>query len=563
METIHNVSRRNFVKGAAGGAALAAGVAGVSQALANPLITTVTPDSSSKGDGDESAYTGGVPSFMVAPDPIPSDQITDTLETEVLIIGGGIAGSVTASSCVENGLKVIMIERNEQSRAVGKDFGFVNPQCVLDEACEELDPYILARDFVVKSANRVCGDVVYRFMSRSGEAGNWWTAKNTEWGYHPVVQGYSSNSDFYRNYTHVAFYYPESGQPEGRYDVVRDEIDHMAQEVIDAGGQYLTKTEAVQLLKDEDGRVTGAVCTDAEGNYIQINASNAVVLATGDYGGDDEMFDYYTGWKRDLFDLYTAAGTGAGHKMGLWVGAQMQEAPHPMMIFRAYSYHYLRTNKHGKRYCNEDNGYPGAAVAQLRQPDQISWAIWDDKWKTELPASLAVGGGMSWDQDFRGIHDEWTVEREEETALSWEREDGLLLEADTLDELADKMGYTGTDKENFLATVERYNTLAEGGEDKDFGKRPELMTPIVQAPFYALKMTTQLAVTVGGLITDVDGNVLDNDGVEIPGLYAIGTVTGTLFGVDYNEVTVPGISMARNVTFGWLMGKHLAGVDEE
>lgn len=202
-----------------------------------------------------------------------------------------------------------------------------------------------------------------------------------------------------------------------------------------------------------------------------------------------------------------------------------------------------------------------ACSPQLRQPDHISWAVWDSKWPEEIPASLEYGGGMAWDQDFRPLGAEWTAEREEETAFSWERdEDEILFQADTLEELADVMGFDAESKQTFLETVAHYNELVEAGVDPDFGKRPELLkiSSITEPPFFALHMATEFGVTVGGLMTDVEGNVLDESGRGIPGLYAIGTVTGTLFGVDYNETTVPGISLGRNLTFGWLMGKHLA-----
>lgn len=547
-------TRRNFLKGMAVGIAGVAGAGLVSGCGSTPSV--------SQEEGGAAAAAGEeTPSFLVKPDPIPEESIAETLTTEVLIIGGATGGSFTASSCVENGLQVIMVEKNAESRQTGRDYGLVNPKPCLDAGLPELDPYTLTRDHIEKSGHRVCGDVVYRFMSRSGEAGDWFFDKAAGWGLHPEVQEYSSKSDFYKNYTHVINLYPEEGRTEDRYAVMRTVLDNLAQEVIDAGGQYLTETEAVELIQAEDGSIGGAICRRGDGTYVRIEASKATVLATGDYGADEEMFNYYTEFNYADFEWPESTGLGEGHKLGIWAGAQMQPKPQPVMLFKAYCYHYLRVNKYGRRYVNEDSGYEGTVVSQLRQPDHISWAVWDSKWPEEIPASLEYGGGMAWDQDFRPLGAEWTAEREEETAFSWERdEDEILFQADTLEELADVMGFDAESKQTFLETVAHYNELVEAGVDPDFGKRPELLkiSSITEPPFFALHMATEFGVTVGGLMTDVEGNVLDESGRGIPGLYAIGTVTGTLFGVDYNETTVPGISLGRNLTFGWLMGKHLA-----
>lgn len=90
--------------------------------------------------------------------------------------------------------------------------------------------------------------------------------------------------------------------------------------------------------------------------------------------------------------------------------------------------------------------------------------------------------------------------------------------------------------------MKRYNELVDAG-DTDFGKRPELMAKIEQPPFYGLRMNVELGVSVSGLITNADSECLTEAGAVIPGLYAVGNNAGGLFGIDYNEVTIPGISL--------------------
>lgn len=561
FETVSDLSRRNFLKGVALGTAGLAGaglIAGCSPQDGMPSVG-VAPDGSAKTASAES----GIPSFFDAPEPIGDDKIAETLDADVLVIGAGIAGATTASSCVENGLKVVLVEKLENPRAIGLDYGLVNPSILAEKGVEPEDVYGLARDHMEKSCHMCRGDKVYRFMSRSGEAGDWYIEKAKGYGFEPQVMAYASNSDHYRNNRGVIELWHKGidlGEEENCYAPMEEMLANLSQEVVSAGGEYRNNTEAVQLLQSENGEVVGAICKSGD-TYIKINASRGVVLAAGDYAMDAEMLSYYTEWDFDSYDpefcSNYSTGTGDGHKMGLWAGAKMQEAPHPLMIFMGYAYGYLRVNKNGERYVNEDSGYVGGVNSQLQQPGAASWAIWDNKWSKEIPASLAYGGGMSWDQDFRRIEDPWTAEGEETGAWSWECESGLLLEADSLDGLADAIGFEGEAKETFLATVERYNALVDEG-DSEFGKRPELMTKIAEPPFYALKMVVEVAVSTAGLITNADSECLDEGGKPIPGLYAVGNNAGGLFGIDYNEVTVPGISIGRAVTFGYLLGQHLA-----
>ena len=547
------LSRRGFMKG------LALGAAGAGVAMSIGCSPKNSDTSTSAGVAGSSS--GDVPSFMIAPEPIDEAKITDTIDTQVLIVGAGIGGATAALSCVENGLDVVLIDKLEKPRSVGCDYGFVNAQPQIDAGLEPVDPYTLTRDHVAKRANRVDTSVVYRFMSRSGEAGDWFTAKAAEFGLYPEVQDYAGSSDFYKNYVHVIRYFPKENRPENIYDNLATILSGFAEKVVEAGSTFMPKTEAVQLSQSEDGSILGAICKTADEAYIKVNASKGVVLATGDYAGDSEMLAEYLEWDVDDIEMNESTGLGEGHKMGLWVGAQMQTAPHPMMLFHeAHVYHYLRVNKNGQRYVNEDAGYCGASAAQLRQPDHASWAIFDSKWPEEIPASTEFGGGMGWDQDGREINAPWVAEDEERDVFDYEREAGYMSEAETLEELADLMGLDSDAKSTFLSTVDRYNQLCETAVDEDFGKRSELMrlSSIKEPPFYAVRMITDLGVSVGGLINDVEGRLLDDDGKPIPGLYGIGNVTGSMFAVDYNEVTVPGISLARNITFGWLLGKHLA-----
>ena len=87
--------------------------------------------------------------------------------------------------------------------------------------------------------------------------------------------------------------------------------------------------------------------------------------------------------------------------------------------------------------------------------------------------------------------------------------------------------------ENLKATVARYNQLHKLGEDVDYGKQSALLTSIDKPPYYALKWGPALLNVHGGVIIDPQMRVLDSDTKPIPGLLAVGNVSGGLYGVDY------------------------------
>jgi fumarate reductase flavoprotein subunit len=131
---------------------------------------------------------------------------------------------------------------------------------------------------------------------------------------------------------------------------------------------------------------------------------------------------------------------------------------------------------------------------------------------------------------------------------------GLILQANTLEELAQRMGVPSR---AFLATVERYNELARMGKDLDFGKHPSRLTTIEKPPFYAAKTGAALLATLSGLKVNTRLQVLDTEGNVIPGLYAAGNASGGFFANDY-PITMPGLSHGRALTFGRLAGLNAA-----
>ena len=188
------LSRRSFVTG--GVAAGALGLLGLA-GCASPAPTKAV-DSQDAGKADESkAASSGQGSsaqaiasdkpWEVAPEPIAEADIAQTVESDVVIVGLGASGTYAATSAIENGLSVTVLERNETFNANGGSHFVFNskPQLELDKA---IDPVVAVKDFLNVSSYRVDGSAVWTWANRSGEAADWFADVVEPYGLHPVLQ---------------------------------------------------------------------------------------------------------------------------------------------------------------------------------------------------------------------------------------------------------------------------------------------------------------------------------------------------------------------------------------
>ena len=131
---------------------------------------------------------------------------------------------------------------------------------------------------------------------------------------------------------------------------------------------------------------------------------------------------------------------------------------------------------------------------------------------------------------------------------------GDYLRADTLEELAEKMGVpAGALKE----TVKRYNGWCKAGEDKDFGVPARFLSSVTKPPYYAGKVSAWLLNVGYGVHVNADSQVLTESDEPIGGLFAVGNMQGDFFANSY-PVTCPGSNHGRAVLFGHLVGGALA-----
>ena len=355
--------------------------------------------------------------------------------------------------------------------------------------------------------------------------------------------------------------------------------DLFMEKAAEEGNAVLYNCKLVKLVHDEEG-VKGGIC-DYEGNLIQINAAHTVI-ATGGYGANPEMM---MALQPDTVHCTTACSyhgldDGSGIKAGIWAGGSKQPDATPIIFDRgavvpgqnagyelcddgAYrfpgknyqlnigSQPFLKVNRDGKRFANESTPYDNMLFATRRQPGGVFCQVFDGNCDEDIVRFSMIGcasytTAMVRDAGFTA-----------EELISVDGGDGLFVKADTLEELADKLGFEGDAKDTFLATCERYNELFDAQKDDDYGKEDYRLSELRTPPFYGCWYGASLLGTLDGLNINAKMQVLDADYNVVPGLYAAGDASGSFFYTNYPEY-IPGLAACRSVTEGRQCVKMIA-----
>ncbi len=541
------IDRRYFISGTAAVAlttAIAATLGG---------CTSNSNESATSGSTSESSE----PSWFTAPDPVEESKISQTVESDVVVIGAGMSGNAAACSCAERGLSVSVVERMETWSGRGYGVGVIDSK-IMEAAGLDIDRSLAQKYWTRCCGSRINEKLLSLYMNRSREAADWGFEKCAAAGVSVLLwDGYSRDPQFPDSAGyHVFFGGPE--QSAGK-DWSRDLTLCLNDDAIKAGATYYYNNHAEYLEKDDD-TVTGCVATDADGNYVRYHAKKGVVLATGDVVGNQEMLEYYAPEIAQCnYKLYTPVGgnTGDGHAMGLWAGGAMQEGDFPPMLHPQVGAYYqcgfLCVNQDGERFFNEATWVNGKSLNYLRQPGQCGYVVFDKNWAQNNLETLPYGGGMFWDT-FRVLGSgSWDAVAGQQTVDDAVEKGSFVFKADSIEELASKVDIDAT---ALKETIARYNQLCEADNDEDFGKDPLFLTPVEEAPFYISKAIPGILATVGGLKVDTRLNVTDADGNAIAGLYAVGNVSGDFYAVDY-PINIPGNSQGRCLTWGYLVGEFI------
>ena len=561
--TSNTLTRRNFVTGAAiaTGAAATAGLA--SAALGEEAASGIDAAAAAQ---EADGTSGGADWLGSAPE-IAEDQIASIEDVDVLVVGAGGAGLMCAAICGELGMKALVLEKTDTTGSFRTDIAsFGSRQQV--ELGIEVDKGAIIHEIQKYSCGAANARLWKVWADESGQAIDWMLDLLDEGGVPYFFESDPGLEDMI---------YPEWPVTNGFSDAETG-MQTLLARLESVGAQVRYQTPMVKLEREEGGRVTGAIAQDLNtGEYLRVNASKGVVIATGGYATNDEMLKALVPGPVHQCTMKerTPSQDGDGIKAALWVGANMDEDGTIMAFERGCvpfgpeydgpsedaqiwwpgSQPFLRVTLQGERFSNESVPYDFSMYA-ARTLHQNTWVqIFDANWKDQIAQFKTVGCSRIVDP---GTMPGWspTMPMEAiESMLQAYTEGGLIVQADTIEELAEKIG---CDPAVLGATVERYNELCEAGYDEDFYKEPERMAALTTPPFYAARIGGMLLATISGLTVNENMQVMDTEGNVIEGLYANGNDCGSCYLHTYPS-RIAGLHMGRNTTFAWHIAHYLAG----
>ena len=326
-------------------------------------------------------------------------------------------------------------------------------------------------------------------------------------------------------------------------------------------------TPAVKILKDGN-RVTGVIGKNSDGEYIQFNASKAVILSTGDYTNNPAMVDKYCPDISD-FDKKQRGKTGDGHILAIEAGAHMEPLGHTKMMHDfdsalMFEEPFLYLNMEGERFTNEYTGFVYMGNILRNQPSYKGSMLDPDH-----PEGSKGWYCMIYDNDYMSLPKEAFVDgpvppvvMEKFIPGAVEDPQGVfknlidLHRCDTLEELAKELDIP---YDKMKESVDRYNQLCEAGCDTDFGKPAKYMNKIEKAPFWGARKHIRVSAEVSGISVNENGQALNDDGNVIDGLYCVGNLGGGFYGGADYPFHQTGLSLGKCYTFGMIAARHALG----
>ena len=523
----------------------------------------------------------------------------EEIHTQVLVVGMGGSGTMTAMSAAENGAQVLVIEKNGRyggTTGLTSEVMAINPPRIQEEYNEGndwIDVEAMRDAWLTYTEGDAKEEMVDMMMYESGEALDWLHYEHGfEFDYVPKT-GFTEADVYACKYQ----YLPNSLGANKAY--IARYFDGIVEDFLQAGGSYMLETEAYALIQDEDGKVVGVQARNlVDGTEYTIYA-DAVVLATGGFAGNAEMEETYLSneyfelkgdWKcyglttNDGKMIQAALDIGAGTynigmppmvhnagtiaflpgyetnvvegQIGARTGRPQVWSSGDLPLDMAISASSLAVDSHGQRFTTEEqvamlnSWIAGPRFYSIWSSEQID-GLRDEGFAYEVsgPATIYLG--------YQGAIPANTPIANAYEVLDDAVSRGIAYKADTLEELA---ALIGCEPETLVNTVETYNGYCESGVDEQFGKAAQYLDEIGEGPYYALIGAPYCYTTCGALDINENFQVLKADGATpIEGLYAVGTDSmGVLFSEKKAYVTFGGAANGWALTSGKLCGEVLA-----
>ena len=550
----------------------------LAQAAGSPL-----PEVKPYDDSTDQNWLGSEPVIDEA-------EIAETWDTDILIVGAGNGGMAAAAFAAQNGLNFRIIERNPVVCDTRHFFGAVDTSAAQAAGAAPMDRARLLAEISRYASGKCNQRVVNVWINESADTFEFLNGifQDERFGLSPVFN--LGESARWPEAEHVTEYlFPEIEHTFGDYATPTPRNIALKIYIEERGYSVDHNTSLVKLEKNDEGRVTGVIAEDrVNGRFIRINAAQGVLLACGGYAGNPKMLQALDPLAASVTTVHGnhPSQRGTGIRAALWAGATLDKEAAPMLFDRGLvapgvdagyaenpaafggkdfpavltgtrnhgqykpgTQPFLKVNRNGQRFANESCPYNDINYAAAYQPGGVYAQIHDANYFEDAQRFHTIGCSASIQ---RGT--QYQEELEAQVAA------GRMMQADTIEELADKLGFDGEAKENFLATVERYNEIYDMQEDPDFGKMAPRLSEIRTAPFYGGWLGASILTTEQGITIDETMHALDGDRKPIEGLFVTGDMSGSFFANNY-PCLMAGIACGRTLTFGIKAIKQMAGLE--
>lgn len=533
--------------------------------------------------------TGDANDWLGKEPDIDETAITETVDTDILIVGAGNGGMFAAAYAAANGLNFRVIEQNANVQDTRHWYGAIDSAAAKEAGEKPADRAKLLSEISRYASGKCDQRVVKTWINESAAMHDFMRSiLEDKYGW---VCDFTSGSEAAwptENVEHNTDYlFPVQEHnymaSESASGLARNEL--LLQYIQELGYDVDFKTSLAKLEKNSEGRITGIIAQSTEDDhFIRYNANKGVLLACGGFPGNPYMMEQLDplGTSVTTACSYSPADKGYGIRAAVWAGANLDKEAAPMLFDRGVvapgvdggyvdsdsafggkafpgkirqynpgTQPFLKVNRNGERFANESCPYNDIVYAAAHQPGRVYAQICDANILEDAKRFHTIGCSA---QTRNG--GEKYIQGKMDEAI----EAGALFKCDTLDELADKMGFTGAAKDTFLATVERYNELYDKQNDEDFGKPAYRLSAIRTAPFYGCWLGASLLTTEQGIAINEKGQALDNNNQPMEGLYITGDMSGSFFANNY-PCLMAGVAMGRTLTFAMKAVKQMAGLD--
>jgi len=435
-----------------------------------------------------------------------SVTLPENTSTDIVILGSGGAGLSAAIEATQAGAKVIVVEKNSY---IGGNTNYANGMNAAgNQKGRNYSPELFYEETMKGGHYLNDPELVKVLAYQSAGAVNWIDSLQNDAS---TVPG--------------TILFNKAETPIGIY-LVRIFEAEIKKHNLD----IRLNTKAVEILSTVNA-VNGIRVETEDGQLYTIHAK-AVIIASGGFGANPIMVAYYNPKLKGFATTNQPGATGDAfgmvEKLNVSLVDMNQIQTHPTVLLTKHETitegvrgaGAILINRSGKRFVNETENRDSVSEAILRQRGKTVFLLFDSKLLDKV------------------------------NALRKNKEEGVLTEASTLRELANKTRISAAELEK---SVSIYNAYVRAQKDPQFGRK-KLSLEISQSPFYAVEVEPAIHYTMGGIKINKATEVINKSGKIVKGPFAAGEVTGGVHGAN----RLGGDAITAIIVFGRIAGKKSA-----